>query len=118
MPSELLSKTPHLFVAMSFRSDQEGIPSILCDDTLGIRLLVEHLRSLGHKRIALLRGNTIGESIQVAAWRLPWGDDYSPSGDSTEKAGRGVSGGTNGHSARSSCEGFEKQEFHCTDLPE
>ena len=78
MPSELLSKTPHLFVAMSFRSDQEGIPSILCDDTLGIRLLVEHLRSLGHKRIALLRGNTIGESSQVAAWQTAMGCDYSP----------------------------------------
>ena len=78
LPAEQLISSRHLFVVMSRRADQEGIPSILCDDTLGVRLLMDHLRSLGHKRIALLRSNTPDETIQSAAWQSGMESDFAP----------------------------------------
>ena len=73
---------PDLFVVLSNRSFTRGIPSVVCDDRLGIRQLVEHLRKSGHRRIALLRPRKIiGDGLvtfQVEAWREAMGEDFDP----------------------------------------
>ena len=60
-----------LFAVLANRLDQLGIPSVIGDDNHGIRLLVDHLHSLGHRRIALLHNNSGHpiENIQIAVWR-------------------------------------------------
>lgn len=60
-------------VALAVRLDHLGIPSVLGDDHVGIRMAVEHLTGLGHRRIALLcslatRTNTVME-VQVQFFR-------------------------------------------------
>ncbi len=71
---------PELFVAFSSMIYQDGIPCIQCDDTKGIRMLIEHLHSLGHKRIAFLRqedkaGDGLAER-QSAVWTSALGTDF------------------------------------------
>lgn len=39
----------------------EALPTVNCDNDLGIELLIHHLRSLGHSRIAFLDGGWIGD---------------------------------------------------------
>ena len=60
-------------VMIGVRLDHAGIASVVGDDTLGIRLAVNHLHELGHERIALV-GSVIGEDhptmeLQVQLWR-------------------------------------------------
>ena len=73
---------PDLFVVLSSRSFTRGIPCVVCDDRLGIRQLVEHLRESGHRRIALLRpGEAFGDGLvtfQAEAWREAMGEDFDP----------------------------------------
>ena len=60
-----------LFAVLANRLDQLGVPSVIGDDNHGIRLIADHLHSLGHKRIALLHNNSGHpiENIQIAVWR-------------------------------------------------
>ena len=44
------------FVTVSSESDALGIPSVDVDNAMGVRLAVQHLRELGHKRIAFVGG--------------------------------------------------------------
>ncbi len=45
-------------VTISADSGPFGIPSVDVDNAVGVRLAVEHLRALGHRRIAFLGGQT------------------------------------------------------------
>jgi len=53
------------------RLDSLGVPSVLADDAQAIRLAVEHLKSAGHRAIALLsdRPDHAVDRVQIAAWR-------------------------------------------------
>ncbi len=66
-----IAKAPYLFAVLANRLDHLGVPSVIGDDHHGIRILVEHLRGLGHQRIALLHNNSGHpiENIQIAVWR-------------------------------------------------
>ena len=75
---ETMARAPHLFVVMSSREDLRGIPSVLCEDSKGIRMLVDHLHARGHRRIALLCNNIPAESEQVDSWKKALGREYSP----------------------------------------
>ncbi|MGH8047482.1 MAG: LacI family DNA-binding transcriptional regulator [Chthoniobacterales bacterium] len=44
------------FVVVGEYIDDEEVPSISCDDTMGIKLAVEHLLGLGHRDIAYIGG--------------------------------------------------------------
>ncbi len=75
-----ICKAPELFVVLALRLDQAGIPSVLCDDNHGIRMLMEHLQSQGHKRIALFHSRTDVplEEVQAAVWKTCLGSAYTP----------------------------------------
>ncbi len=53
--SELIAGGPPV-VLVNRRSDEPGLASVVGDDIAGIRLAVEHLIGLGHRRIAHLAG--------------------------------------------------------------
>lgn len=65
-----------LFAVLANRLDQKGIPSVIGDDNHGIRMLADHLHTLGHSRIALLHNNSGHpiENIQIAVWRAAAGE--------------------------------------------
>jgi len=44
------------FVVIGERVDDHSVPSISCNDEQGVRLLCEHLKSLGHREIACISG--------------------------------------------------------------
>lgn len=71
-----IAGSARLFVILANRLDQLGIPSVIGDDLHGVRLLAGRLRSLGHRRIALLHNNSGHpiENIQVAVWRSAAGE--------------------------------------------
>lgn len=66
------TETPTLFVDRVI--DQDGWDSVLCDNTAGMAMAVNHLISLGHRRIALINGEpslpTTIEREQAARARL------------------------------------------------
>ena len=66
---KMVKKAPHIFVVMSRRADKQGIPSVLCEDTLGIQQLVAHLKERGCQRIAMLCLGRKEEMQQISAWR-------------------------------------------------
>jgi LacI family transcriptional regulator len=74
----LMQSAPHLFVVMSLRGDQDGIPSVVCDDEEGICGLMSALRELGHRRIALLSSHSSDPLGQISSWRQAMGGEYSP----------------------------------------
>ncbi len=77
----LLQENPGLFVSLSSMLYLEGIPTVRCDDALGISLLVRHLQRHGHRRIAFLctgSGRIALEDFQAAAWVAELGADYDP----------------------------------------
>ncbi len=79
IPKEIL-QAPKQFVVVAMQMDNMGIPSVVCDDNYGIRMLMEYLHSRGHKRIALFRsnvGNSLEES-QCSVYRNCAGKYYSP----------------------------------------
>lgn len=63
----ILERVPATFPMVSLVIPRKGILSVISDDTGGQRLAVEHLLSLGHRRIATL--NDGGDGLQ-AFWRL------------------------------------------------
>lgn len=58
-------------VTISSESDSFGMPAVDVDNALGIVLAVQHLRGLGHKRIAFLGGepNMYSAKIRLEAFR-------------------------------------------------
>ena len=75
---ETVAHAPHLFVVMSRRMDHQGVPSVLCEDSVGMQLLVKHLHDRGHRQIAILFNNMPDEGTQIDSWRKAQGEDYSP----------------------------------------
>ncbi len=74
-------EAPWLFVALSSMVYQKGVPCVQCDDTKGITLLVDHLKSLGHRRIAFLSRQNTGDGLselQSAVWASALGKDFDP----------------------------------------
>ncbi len=66
-----ICRDPGLFVVIANRLDHLGIPSVIGNDYAGISILVQHLRELGHHRIALLHNNSGHpiENTQIAVWK-------------------------------------------------
>lgn len=58
-----IMKAPELFVVLA--NPTEGIPSIVCDDNHGIRMLMDYLMGYGHKRIAIFHGNIDNPVIKM-----------------------------------------------------
>ena len=73
-----MQEAPGLFVVAGLRADSRGIPSVTADDNVGIKMMVEHLHSLGHKDIALFasRGKSGVSEKQFRAWKEAMGDDW------------------------------------------
>jgi DNA-binding LacI/PurR family transcriptional regulator len=63
-------------VAWGAPMDEQGVASVLCDEVEAMRLAIRELRSLGHKRIALMASATCFgvSSAAVQAWRDECGD--------------------------------------------
>jgi DNA-binding LacI/PurR family transcriptional regulator len=58
---EDLAGTPVPVVALWQGSRLRGIPAVNVDNALGIRLALDHLTSLGHRRIAFIGGRPLGD---------------------------------------------------------
>jgi len=75
-------EAPELFVAFSSMIYRQGVPCVQCDDTKGIRMLIEHLHGLGHRRIAFLHQNNVAgdglPELQAAVWSSALGRDFDP----------------------------------------
>ncbi|BCM91749.1 arabinose metabolism transcriptional repressor [Abditibacteriota bacterium] len=58
-------------VLIGNRLDNEGVPSVLADDSQAIRLAVHHLQDAGHIHIALVSDhpNHAVDRVQIGAWR-------------------------------------------------
>jgi LacI family transcriptional regulator len=58
-------------VAISYPAEEYGVSTVDTDNRLGTRLVVEHLRALGHKRIAHLTGppNMLSATVRRDAFR-------------------------------------------------
>lgn len=58
-------------VMIGNRMDQLGVPSVMADDDLAVRIAVSHLRAAGHERIAFLGvyPDHPVVKLQVAAWK-------------------------------------------------
>lgn len=85
---EDIASAPELFVsAGALRSGLE-IPSVIGSDAVGIDMLMNHLRRLGHRRIVLALGTKeLGEpgrspasilAMQKTAWMTRLGNEYDP----------------------------------------
>ena len=72
----VLKQAPHLVICMSAFMENKGLPAVRGEDELGIQMLVDHLYSLGHRRIALLGNNHSTENIQIRAWKKALGRNY------------------------------------------
>ena len=57
-------------VVLGWRLDEQGVPSVLADDARAVGLAWEHLRELGHRKIAFLcnHAGSANERVQIAAW--------------------------------------------------
>ncbi len=68
---EALARASGRAVVLGNRFDHRGVPSILADDRRAVALAVEHLRRVGHRRIALLSNHPTHavDREQIAAWR-------------------------------------------------
>ncbi len=71
-----ITRAPGLFVVIANRLDHLGIPSVIGNDFAGISIAIEHLKGLGHKRIALLHNNSGHpiENTQIAVWKSIFAD--------------------------------------------
>ena len=76
-------QAPELFVVFSEMLYENGIPSVMGDDTHGFNLLMTHLQKLGHRKIAFLSGQSLAVSrlirLQTSLWSSALGSYYHPS---------------------------------------
>lgn len=71
-----LAEAPGLFVSMAAQVQGGLIPCVVGDDNQLLRIIMEHLHQLGHRRIAyLFRQGGLAE-IQQRAWKRLSGEDY------------------------------------------
>ena len=83
---EDVAEVPELFVAAGALNSEQGIPSVIGSDAVGIDMLMAYLQHLGHRRIALVcsreRANSATSNsilaIQKTAWMTRLGNDYDP----------------------------------------
>lgn len=54
-------------VTLGSRHDELGIPSVCCDEYAAVRSMMQHLFSLGHRRIGYVKGHP---DHQSSAWRF------------------------------------------------
>ena len=54
----------HPFIALCRGRKLSGLPTINCDNKLGIRILVEHLCELGHRDITYIDGGWFGDVLE------------------------------------------------------
>ena len=68
---EALQKAQGRAVLLGNRLDHLGVPSVLADDKVGITLAMEHLRSHGHREIAIVSAHPDHniDRVQIAAWK-------------------------------------------------
>ena len=82
---EDVAKAPELFVAAAVHEDH-SVPAVIAADAVGIDMLMDHLLTLGHRKIAFLSSQSYDSefpdsviSLQHAAWRSKIGADYDDS---------------------------------------
>lgn len=78
----LLKEHPGLFVSLSSMLYLDGIPTVRCDDALGVNMLVQYLKNMGHRKIGFLctgNGRSALEDFQAATWVSGLEKDYHPS---------------------------------------
>jgi len=71
-------KAPELFVVIA--NSIEDIPSIVCDDNHGVRMLMDYLIECGHQRIAIFRSctDTSVTEMQQAVYQSCIAEYYTP----------------------------------------
>ena len=71
-------KAPELFVVLA--KPIENIPSIICDDNHGVRILMDHLLECGHQRIALFHSctDTPVAELQQVVYKSCIAEYYTP----------------------------------------
>ncbi len=64
-------------VLIGNRLDDEGVPSVLADDSQAIRLAMSHLQNAGHSHIALVSDHPTHavDRVQIGAWRATLAPD-------------------------------------------
>ena len=69
--SDALQEAAGRAVIIGNRLDHLGVPSVVADDSQGIRLAMEHLRAHGHREIAIVSDNPAHaiDRVQFAAWK-------------------------------------------------
>ncbi len=67
-----LSKAAARSVVLATRLDDQGIPSIVCDDRLGMEMAISHLKKRGHRKIALVVGGETMEHPVLALMVREW----------------------------------------------
>jgi DNA-binding LacI/PurR family transcriptional regulator len=75
-----IMKIPWLFVVLAKSLDQRGIPSVTCDDSYGIRILMNYLEEFNHRRIAIFYSHTDDpmEEMQHAIYKTCIAKYYTP----------------------------------------
>ncbi len=69
--ADALEKAEGRAVIVGNRLDNRGVPSVMADDTEGIRLAMEHLHGFGHREIAVVTAHPDHnvDRVQIAAWK-------------------------------------------------
>ena len=79
------AQVPMVVVGRRVRAD--GVDSVMTDEERAARLVIEHLRGLGHQRIVHIDGGR-GAGAGPAPQRLPQGHDGGRSGAPTSRCSR------------------------------
>lgn len=85
---EDIASAPELFVSAGALKSGLEIPSVIGSDAVGIDMLMNHLRRLGHRRIVLALGTGDSDepgrspasilAMQKTAWMTRLGNEYDP----------------------------------------
>lgn len=75
---EVLQKAGGRAILLGNRLDHLRVPSVMADDAAGISLAMEHLKSFGHREIAVVTANPDHnvDRVQIAAWRAACPPDW------------------------------------------
>jgi GntR family transcriptional regulator of arabinose operon len=66
-----LEKAAGRAVLIGNRLDSRGVPSVLADDSKGVKIAIQHLRDAGHENIGLIanQSESHNEGVQLSIWR-------------------------------------------------